>query len=182
MLSFNPDSHTRQTGPEVARIQSIVERLHNTLRHDQVVQETTDRLRAFLKVDRVVLYYFYKQWEGRVTFESLSNSQFSILGMTGPDQCFSKEYASLYLDGRVSATANIETADIEPCHRDFLREIRVRANLVVPILPGDGEEKTLWGLLVAHHCQGVRPWLAQDIEQMQAGAEALAKASSIRSS
>ena len=182
MLSFNPDIHTRQTGPEVARIQSIVQRLHNTLRHDQVVQQTTDRLRDFLKVDRVVLYYFHKQWEGRVTFESLSDSQFSILGMTGPDQCFSEEYASLYFNGRVSATDNIETADIAPCHRDFLKALKVRSNLVVPILPTADEKKTLWGLLVAHHCREIRPWLTDDIEQMQAGAEALAKASSIRDS
>ena len=182
MHPFNSDSYTRQTGPEVTHIRNIVERLHSTLRHDQVVQQTTDRLRTFLRVDRVVLYYFYKQWEGRVTFESLSDHSFSILGMTGPDECFNQEYASLYMDGRVSAVKDIETANIEPCHRDFLREIKVRANLVVPILPEKEDKKTLWGLLVAHHCRSVRLWSEEDVKQMQIGAETLAHASSIRRS
>ncbi|NJN87484.1 MAG: GAF domain-containing protein, partial [Leptolyngbyaceae cyanobacterium SL_7_1] len=39
--------------------------------------------------------------------------------------------------------------------------------------------KGLWGLLVAHHCQSVRPWTESDIAVMQQGAGALAIAPSI---
>ena len=180
-IPFNPDIHLRKNKSEVAGIQAIVQRLNQTLQHDRVVQNTTDSIRDFLQVDRVVLYYFYSKWEGRVTFESLSNDQFSILGSTGPDQCFNDEYAALYLDGRVRAISNIETASIAACHRDFLRHLQVQANLVVPILPDRGSaQKELWGLLAAHHCQSTRPWSADDVERMQAGAEVLAAASSIR--
>ena len=131
----------------------------------------------------MVLYHFYAEWEGRVTFESLSDQRFSILGSTGPDACFNGEYAGMYSKGRVSAIADIEAADIAPCHRDFLRSLNVRANLVVPILPNGTQvdpSNTLWGLLVAHHCQGARHWKALDIERMQQGAEVLATASSIK--
>ncbi|MEL6939277.1 MAG: GAF domain-containing protein [Cyanobacteria bacterium J06598_1] len=173
---FDPKIHLKQSTSEVASIKNIVSRLHRTLKRDDTVQRTTDDLRAFLQVDRVAIYYFYKEWEGRVTFESLSDPQFSILGDTGPDECFNGEYAAMYASGRVSAIANIETADIAPCHRDFLRHISVQANLVVPILPN----AHLWGLLVAHHCQGSRDWSDNDIERIQKSATTLANAPSIK--
>ncbi len=177
---FNPDIHLSRDESEVSQIQTIMQRLQQKMRHDHTVQQTTDELRAFLQVNRVVLYYFYREWEGRVTFESLSDQRFSILGSTGPDQCFNEEYAALYLEGRVRAIADIETAEIAPCHRDFLRYLSVQANLVVPILiEKDLPKKELWGLLVAHHCQAARAWLPADIEKMKAGALELATAPSV---
>jgi GAF domain-containing protein len=175
-IPFNPDIHGSKNKSEVAQFQSIVQRLQQKMQRDHLVQSTTDDLRKFLKVDRVVLYYFYAEWEGQVTFESLSDKKFSILGSTGPDQCFNDEYAALYLEGRVRAIANTDTEAIAPCHRDFLKHMQVQANLVVPILTAKG----LWGLLVAHHCQGPKAWSAEDIEQMEQGALVLATASSIQ--
>lgn len=183
--AFDPSVHGKSNTSEVSEINSILQRLHRKMQLDTVVQDTTNDLINFLKVDRVVLYHFYAEWEGRVTFESLSDQKFSILGSTGPDECFNGEYAGMYSRGRVSAIADIEDADIAPCHRDFLRGLKVRANLVVPILPQGTQvdpSDTLWGLLVAHHCQSSRRWSAQDIEQMHKGAEILATASSIQGS
>ncbi|MEM9977071.1 MAG: GAF domain-containing protein, partial [Cyanobacteria bacterium P01_D01_bin.2] len=131
---FDPNIHPRPLNSEVKELRNIFRRLNQTMQRDEVVQGTTDDLLGFLKVDRVVLYYFYRQWEGQVTFESLSDPRFSIYGSTGPDQCFNDEYAALYLAGRVRAIADVETEPIEACHRDFLRYLQVRANLVVPIL------------------------------------------------
>ena len=145
---------------------------------DTLVQYTTHQLRNNLGVNRVVLYHFAQQWSGRVTFESLSDDEFSILGSTGPDDCFNDEYAALYLAGRVKAIADIEQEPIADCHREFLRGLKVRANLVVPILP----EQRLWGLLGAHHCQSVRSWSASDIKLFQEAATQLASAPSIRNS
>jgi GAF domain-containing protein len=157
-------------------LQRVVNRIIQVMERDDLVQETTDRLRDALQVDRVVLYYFYRHWEGRVTFESLSQSEFSILGSTGPDECFNGEYAKMYEEGRVRAIEDIETAAIADCHRDFLRTMKVQANLVVPVLT----QKGLWGLLVAHHCRSTHPWSESDVKLMQDGATTLATAPSIR--
>ncbi len=173
---FDPTFHLAKPKSEVDQFKTILQRLNQTLTDDQIVQDTTNSLRSYLQVDRVVLYYFYSEWEGQVTFESLSDKRFSIQGSTGPDQCFNDEYAELYLKGRVRAIENIETESIQPCHRDFLRYIQVRANLVTPILTNRG----LWGLLVAHHCQAPRAWSAADIAEMEKGASVLATASSIQ--
>ncbi|MEM9509347.1 MAG: GAF domain-containing protein [Cyanobacteria bacterium P01_E01_bin.35] len=152
-------------------LEKLLHRLSSNLAEDKLVQSVTDDLRTKLMVNRVVLYYFYRQWEGRVTFESLSSIKYSILGSTGPDECFNGEYAALYLNGRVSAIADIETAPIAECHRSFLQEIRVKANLVVPVLSPTG----LWGLLVAHHCQSSVDWSKEQIEIMRSGAITLAQ-------
>lgn len=159
-------------------LQRVIERIAGTLVRDFIVQTTVKDLREVLNVDRVVLYYFYCEWEGRVTFESLSSEEFSILGSTGPDECFSHEYAQMYLQGRVRAIADIDTEPIHPCHRDFLRSFQVRANLAVPIVKGE----KLWGLLIAHHCQDTHSWLASDIEAMQKTAGTLAMTPSIQES
>lgn len=151
-------------------LQRVLDRLIKTSQRNSLVRKTLHELRESLEVDRVVLYYFYGKWHGQVTSESLSANEYSILGSTGGDDCFSEEYASLYLAGRVRAIADIELEAIHSCHRNFLRSLQVRANLAVPVVIPRG----LWGLLVAHHCQSPRPWSSLDIEQMQTAAQTLA--------
>ena len=153
-IDFDPTVHAAIATSESSRFGGIFQRLNQSMQHAQVVQSTAAALREDLQVDRVVLYYFYRQWEGQVTFD----------------------YAQLYLEGRIRAIKDIDTASIEPCLRDFLRYMDVRANLVVPILP----EGKLWGLLVAHHCQQPKAWTPAEIDRMRIGAEKLATASSIR--
>ncbi|WP_239005376.1 GAF domain-containing protein [Gloeothece citriformis] len=146
--------------------QQFIQRLNQNLEEDILVQETVNELRKTLEVDRVVLYYFYRCWKGQVTFEALSKPELSIIGSMGPDECFNEEYASWYETGRIRAINDIENESIAICHRDFLRDLEVRANLVVPLLNRRG----LWGLLIAHHCQSPKFWTACDIEAMKTAA------------
>ncbi|MEH1929121.1 MAG: GAF domain-containing protein [Nostoc sp.] len=164
---FNQSSDRYEQG-----LQQLLDRLVRTMQRDELVRETTNQLRESLQVNRVVLYYFYGRWQGQVTFESLSSKEFSILGSTGPDDCFNDEYAALYLAGRTRAIADIQLEPMESCHRDFLSNMQVRANLVVPILIKRG----LWGLLAAHHCESPHDWSPSDIQMMQIGAQTLATA------
>ncbi len=158
-------------------LEKIFDRLRIDLARDSLIQTTTDRLRTSLNADRVVLYYFYYEWAGRVTFESLRDERLSILGSAGPDDCFNGEYAALYQAGRVRSISDTSTEAIAPCHREFLEERQVKANLVVPILI----ERGLWGLLIAHACE-VHIWSPEDIAAMCTGAKDLANARSIRDS
>jgi light-regulated signal transduction histidine kinase (bacteriophytochrome) len=61
-------------------LSSVLSRITNKLQQDQIVSDALHRLREQLDVDRVVLYYFYKQWKGQVTFESISEKKYSIIG------------------------------------------------------------------------------------------------------
>jgi GAF domain-containing protein len=160
------------------RLQQIVNRLADTLKRDVLVEKSLYEIREVLQSDRALLYYFYRQWQGRVTCEMLSSIELSILGSTGPDECFNAEYAALYEAGRVRAIADIETEPIHKCHRDFLRGMKVRANLAVPILTAKG----LWGLLIAHQCSGPRNWARSDIEFMQKKAQNIAMSPTVQDS
>ncbi|HEY9641436.1 MAG TPA: GAF domain-containing protein [Coleofasciculaceae cyanobacterium] len=171
-MSSIPDRSSDQS------LKRVLDRLTSSIQRDNLVQQTANHLQEALQVDRVVLYYFYSHWKGQVTFESLSAPEYSIFGSTGPDECFNQEYAALYLAGRTRAIADVETEPIAECHRHFLRDMQVKANLVVPILTPKG----LWGLLVAHHCRAPRPWSSADVELMQSSATALATASAIAES
>ena len=42
-------------------LRELVDRLHQKMQRDALIQKTTDELRDYLKVDRVVIYYFYRQ-------------------------------------------------------------------------------------------------------------------------
>lgn len=156
-------------------LQQLLERLINKMQRDELIRDTIYQLRESLQVDRVVLYYFYEEWYGQVTFESLISQELSIFGSTGAENCFNYDYAALYLAGRTKAIADIELAPIETCHRDFLRSIQVRANLVVPVLTPRG----LWGLLIAHQCHKPRTWLETEVKMMQIAAQTLATDSNI---
>lgn len=175
-VNSNPEFNPGSPAHYDYGLKRVLDQLVTTMERDALIRQITHQLRRTLQVNRVVLYYFYRQWEGQVTFEALSAEEFSILGSTGPDECFNDQYAEMYLAGRVRAISDIELEPIEACHRDFLRNLQVRANLVVPVLTGKG----LWGLLVAHHCQAPRPWLQADIELMQAEAKRLATARCIQ--
>ena len=168
-------SYNSQSGADPG-LRQVIGRLSTTLERDQLVTQVTHDLQQQLAVDRVLLYYFYCEWKGQVTFEALRHAQLSIFGSTGPDECFNGDYAALYLAGRIRAIADIETEPIAECHRDFLRNLQVRANLVVPVLTPQG----LWGLLVAHHCQSARSWSDLDIQCLQQGATTLATSPAIR--
>lgn len=151
-------------------LQRFATRLNSNVERDQLIQQELDQIRNYLEVDRVVIYYFYYPWKGQVTFESLRELSFSIYGSTGADECFNDQYSQHYKMGRIRAIEDIETEPIHECHRDFLRSLNVKANLVFPILVAD----QLWGLLIAHQCQKPRFWAAPDLEEMKKTAARLA--------
>lgn len=144
-------------------LQRFATRLNSNVERDKFIQKELDQIRERLNLDRVVIYYFYYQWKGQVTFESLREMSFSIYGSTGADDCFNDQYAQYYKGGKIRAINNIETESLHQCHRDFLRSINVKANLAFPILVAD----QLWGLLIAHQCQNSHIWSLSDLEEMK---------------
>lgn len=157
------------------KLRMINDRLFLRMKRDVLLQQTMSDLQENLDIDRVVLYYFYRQWQGQVICEAVKYRDLSILGSTGADECFNDEYAALYLGGRARAIVDIETENIQDCHRDFLRSIKVRSNLVVPVIT----HSSLWGLLAVHQCYATRNWTEADIDFMRQEAENVAASPAI---
>lgn len=153
----------------------INQRLFSRLKRDVLLQKTMSDIMGHLKIDRAVLYYFHRQWQGQVICEAVEYRDLSILGFTGADECFNDEYAAMYLEGRARAIVDIETENIQGCHRDFLRSIKVRSNLVVPVITYG----KLWGLLVAHQCHAPKTWTEDDMKFLRQEAEIVAASPAI---
>ena len=141
----------------------VTDSIRQTLDLDQILSTAVDQIRQFLQTDRVVVFRFESHWQGVVEAESVAPGWSETLAMKIQDSCLGNVYVGDYRQGRVSAIPNVDAAEVDPYHRDLLKSLQVKANLVVPILQGE----KLWGLLIAHHCSGPRQWKAESTQLLQ---------------
>ncbi|MBD1813818.1 response regulator, partial [Microcoleus sp. FACHB-DQ6] len=133
---------------------AMLERIRSSLNLEEILTKSVEEVRHFLQVDRTIIYQFNPDGSGFIAVESVAENFLPIVGMEIYDPCFGQAYVSLYRDGRIRAIEDVYNAGLADCHLALLTRLDVRANLVVPILQGEN----LWGLLIAHHCTGPRPW------------------------
>ena len=153
----------RQQAERERLLGTITQHIRRSLDLNQILETTVVEVQQLLQVDRVVIYRFEPDWSGKIIAESVSSNQFSISGQTIHDPCFQTHWQESYRQGRISAIADIDTHTIQSCHADLLKSLKVRANLVLPIL----HEETLWGLLTAHHCSEPRDWQSWEIDLLR---------------
>ncbi|MBG1239794.1 GAF domain-containing protein [Nostoc sp. NZL] len=132
----------------------ITLKIRESLQIDEILQTTVTEVQKLLQADRVLIFHLEADGSGTVVQEAVLPGWPVILRKNLFDPCFKEEYIERYRQGRVSAMEDIETAHIQPCHREFLQQFAVRANLVVPILV----RENIWGLLLAHQCSAPRRW------------------------
>jgi PAS domain S-box-containing protein len=142
----------------------IAQGIRQSLQVESILGFAVEEVRRLLDVERVVIYRFFPNWVGEIAMQSVSRPELSLLGLVIEDQCFVSQWHQAYQQGRISAIEDIDTAPIQPCHRELLAGLGVRANLVVPILQAagpdgkDSEPARLWGLLIAHQCSAPKQW------------------------
>jgi PAS domain S-box-containing protein len=171
-LRLQQEVKERQQAEELVRQQAqrerllgeIAQRIRQSLDLEEILSTTVSEVRQFLQTDRVLIYRFFDDWSGIVAVESVSSDELSILNTRISDPCFGEAYVERYQKGRIRVIEDIYTAGVTPCHLDFLLNIQVRANLVVPIL----QKERLWGLLVAHHCYKPRQWQQWEVDFLEA--------------
>ncbi|MDP8966787.1 MAG: GAF domain-containing protein [Cyanobacteriota bacterium] len=171
-LRLQQEVKERQQAEELVRQQAqqeqllgeIAQRIRRSLNLDKILSTTVSEVRQFLQTDRVLIYRFFDDWSGVVAVESVSNDELSILNTTISDSCFGEAYVERYQKGRILVIEDIYAAGLAPCHVDFLLNIQVRANLVVPII----QRERLWGLLIAHHCYEPRQWQPLEVDFLEA--------------
>ncbi len=130
---------------------------------DTILNRTVTQVRQFLHCDRVLIYRFQTDWSGDIIVESVVKSSRSVLGINIKDPCFKQQHIERYRRGHIQVVKDIFAAGLQPCHVALLASFQVRANLVVPIF----SSQDLWGLLIAHHCQGTREWLQTEIDLLE---------------
>lgn len=165
-------------------ISRISRQIHQSLDLAEILQTTVAEVRAFLQTDRVIILRLEPNGNGTVIAESVQADWQKILssniaesylmanewrshcqiGDNIKDQSHVQENEiENYHQGWVTAISDIENSNIDPCYKDLLAQIQVKAKLVIPIW----QQEQLWGLLIAHNCAAPRQWLLSEIDLLQ---------------
>lgn len=149
-------------------INRISLQIRQSLQLQTVLQSTVTEIRQFLQADRVIIYQFAPDRSGKIVAESVLPGWIACLDHQIVDTCFQQGYSERYLQSRIWAVNDIQTAELTKCHQELLESFQVKANLVVPIsVSGESENSNdLWGLLIAHQCDQPRQWQALELELM----------------
>ncbi|WP_236612438.1 ATP-binding protein [Picosynechococcus sp. NKBG15041c] len=143
------------------------------------VRMALEQAQRLLRVDRLLVYQLDlptadpEKLSSRVTFEVTASKKITSLLHFDQDECLTNNQLikNAYLHGKHLAVSDIDAdPHLSPCFRAQLQEMQVRAKLVVPLIV----ERRLWGLLIAHQCQGTRRWRQHEITFLTHVAEYLA--------
>ena len=145
------------------RFGAITRKIRQFLDLDYILNTAVTDTRELLQIDRLVIYRFNPDWSGYIMIESVASGWIPLLSQVIDDPCFKTKWAQRYQQGRVRAMADVYRSNIRPCHLGLLTKLQVRANLVIPILPGNN----LWGLLIAHQCSGPKQWSKSEVDLLK---------------
>lgn len=141
----------------------VRDQIRSSLDLKTILQTIVREVRVLLDTDRTVIYQFAEEKQGEVVVEAVRGDWQSILGVKSPEQCFPEGSSCFYREGKVRAINDIYSADLTPCHREFLSSLQVRGSVIVPI----GASTQFWGLLIVHECCGPRVWQTAEQELLQ---------------
>lgn len=153
-------TEARLAAQRAQQLRDSVFRLTQQSDRQQILENLVNEGRALLGCDRVIFYEFDDNYVGKVVAESVAVGWPQALEQVIDDPCFRQNWVDEYTKGRVQATADILNAGLTECHLKQLAPLKVRANLVVPVLV----EKKLVALLIAHQCSEPRQWQQPEID------------------
>ena len=142
----------------------VADQIRSSLDLDEILQTIVREVRSLLEADRTVVYQIFEGGDGRITVEDVQGNWRSAWGIETPPGCFPEHLEEKYIQSAQARVMNdVETAELTPCHREFLESLQIRANLIVPIHC----DRQLWGLIIAHQCETPRDWSDREIEQVE---------------
>ncbi|MFB2880896.1 PAS domain S-box protein [Aerosakkonemataceae cyanobacterium BLCC-F46] len=156
------------------RIREFTLQINQFLDLNEILSLTVQEVREVLGSDRAIIYRFLPEGDGVVAEESVSPEWQSILGQLIYDPCFNAKWIAQYRQGQIGILEDIDAQPLEPCYKNLLINLQIRANLVVPILvtrqPPQGNATSspdIWGLLIVHQCSSPRQWNSLEIKFLQ---------------
>lgn len=153
------------------RLSEIVSEINNHSDLTQMSNRAASLIKEYLEYDRVMIYQFDANWNGKVIAEQKEDHLESWLGLQYPATDIPKQARELFLKQGVriindvsSKTVDIlssktysedasldltrsELRAVSPIHIEYLGNMGVQATLTAAIVC----ENTLWGLVACHH-------------------------------
>lgn len=144
-------------------------RIRRSLDLESVLKATVDEVRQLIEADRVLVYRFASDGTGIAIAEATSHPQWSVIDRVVRDACFEQAWIEPYQQGHIFAAADVERANLTSCHVEFLKSFQVRANVAIPILltTSNSTADRLWGLLIVHQCSSTRNWQESELELLE---------------
>ncbi|MGL5876374.1 MAG: GAF domain-containing sensor histidine kinase, partial [Xenococcaceae cyanobacterium] len=152
-----------------------------------IVKMTLDRVRHFLKVDRLIIYQLEVPFQSSennfdspqlidtVTHEAKFSEETPSILYFQDEICFTRsaQCQEKYRQGFSLAVDDIEAnSNLSECLILLMRKLQVKAKLVTPIVV----HGKLWGFVIAHQCFAPRKWKGDEIKFIKQVAEHLALA------
>lgn len=173
----------RKQAEETLRLQAererliglITQRIRQSLKLDEILNTTVEEVRQLLQNDRVVLFKLCQDGVGRVITESLAPGLPATVGEEFPDEVFPEKIYQYYCQGKPRVVPDIAQDEFAACITEYLQNLGVKSKIVIPILRNSqrGEtansclqnpETSLWGVMTAHDCSGLRQWQQWEID------------------
>ncbi|NMF65975.1 PAS domain-containing protein [Brasilonema octagenarum] len=173
-LELRVQQRTLELERSQAILQQQVEREQLITRLTQQIRQSLDlatilnnvvvEVQKLLAAQRVLVYQMQPDKTGRIVAEAVAKEEsIRILDRLFPEETFPEQCLQRYLQGELYILTDLNKAEIIPCFADFLTELEVRAELVVPII----QKQTVWGLLIVHQCHEPREWQTWEIDLLK---------------
>lgn len=194
-MTYTPTLDLQKGIAQETLLRRITNRIRQSLELEDIIQTTTDEVRALLGTDRVMIYKFNDDGSGQVVSESIYKKRLpSLLGLNFPADDIPPQARELFINSRVRSVVNVATREIgqspvqnlangetlaediayrtvDPCHVEYLTAMGVMSSVVAPIF----HQNEFWGLLVSHHSK-TREVTEEELDAMQMVVEQLSVA------
>lgn len=148
----------------------IAQQIRQSLELTEILNTTVIEVQNVLATDRVLVYRVQPDGTGSAIAEAVAPGWPQVLQLSLQEQGFPEKCRQKYLQGGIYTVADCDREEVMPCVVNFMKQIQVKAKLVVPIIQQD----TLWGLLIAHQCSQTREWQPWEIDLLASLANQMA--------
>ncbi|MBW4463631.1 MAG: PAS domain S-box protein [Nodosilinea sp. WJT8-NPBG4] len=150
----------RRRAEQERLLSDIAQRIRQTLDLELILATTVTEVQQFLRTDRVSIYRVEATGCGIVIAEATTADQPSLLGQQ-VHATIPEPRLAFFLEGNLKAIDDLQAESDVYCPFDSLTQ--AKAKVVVPIVQG----KCLWGMLLAYHTQGPRPWETAELDVLK---------------
>ncbi|NEP00615.1 MAG: GAF domain-containing protein [Symploca sp. SIO2E9] len=156
-LSITTEQNLKRERQWVSSIASQMQQAKNI---DGLCATTVKEVRAYLKVERALIYRFESENQGLVTAESIASGYTPTLEQSLPALAFGAESRLQYQQQEIVILDQIYQKSPSPYQVQLLKQFQVKASLSLPIFL----EGKVWGLLIVQQCSGLsRKWRESEI-------------------
>ena len=148
----------------------IIKQIRQAKNFEEFLTKTVAVIRQTLKADRVLIYQFEEQNEGRVLAESVVEGWTPTQDEIIPYSSFGGQKILDYQSKGFLAIEDVAQSRLTPYQKQLLEKFQVQASLSVPIILNsfslendDYTANKVWGLLVVQQCAKPRNWEEEEI-------------------